>query len=76
MISVSAKCCCAGCCALQKKQRHFTLLFGMAGNSGSCDTITSTDFIILSGSPDVTSVLDDTFMILQTATAIVKNIYT
>ena len=31
--------------------------------------------MILSGSPDDTSVLDDTFMILQRATTIVKNIY-
>ena len=64
------------CCALQKKRRHFTLLFGMAGNSDSCDTSTSTDSMILSGSTDVTSVLDDTFMILQRATTVVKNIYT
>ena len=71
MISVNAKV----CCALQKKQHHLTLLFGVAGNSDSCDTSTSTDSVILSSSPDDTSVLDDTFMILQRATTIVKNIY-
>ena len=47
----------------------------MAGNSDSCDTSTSTDSITLSGSPDDTSVLDDTFLILQRATTIMKNIY-
>ena len=60
---------------MSKKQRHFTLLFGMAGNSDSCDTSTSTDSMIVPGSPDVPLVLDDTFLILQRATTIVKNIY-
>ena len=47
----------------------------MAGNSDSCDTSTSTDSMFVSGSPDDTLVLDDTFLILQRATTIVKNIY-
>ena len=66
---------CKLCCTLSKKQRHFTLLFGMAGNSDSCDTSTSTDSMFVSGAPDDTLVLDDTFLILQRATTIVKNIY-
>ena len=52
---------CKLCCTLSKKQRHFTLLFGMAGNSDSCDTSTSTDSTFVSGAPDDTIVLDDTF---------------
>ena len=47
----------------------------MAGNSDSCDTSTSTDSMFVSGAPDDTLVLDDTFLILQRATSIVKNIY-
>ena len=47
----------------------------MAGNSDSCDTSTSTDSMFVSGAPDDTLVLDDTFLILQRATTIVKNIY-
>ena len=47
----------------------------MAGNSDSCDTNTSTDSMFVSGSPVDTLVLDDTFLILQRATTIVKNIY-
>ena len=66
---------CKLCCTLSKKKRYFTLLFGMAGNSDSCDTSTSTDSMFVSGSPDYTLVLDDTFLILQRATTIVKNIY-